>query len=480
MSALGEFTGEPGQAAPRGFRWWRVAPGGEIYSAWFDVPWDPSSNEATCALPVARLGRRAWAKRHDGGVPAPGCSCGFYALHRLPTQAGEHPDPDRPWLLDPEGWSGKGGSVVFGVAEAWGRVLLGTQGWRARFSRALALYVPSGSELWESDRLRLVSDRYGIPIMNSLESLAGEWAPEPVVVIPEAEPEGEPVAALPPVLHLVTDGQATAQAMGTPAAPERGIDRPGSTSPPRPDGEARGKAAVTPEASPPGGVPPARWPSQWPAVGPRLRPTLSPAEVARRTDRQIAALERMAGTGPKRILELGEGAGYRTSPLADRGHSVIAVAGDLSRVDLPGSFDVVHLGGFGTGSEEDQRGMLRQVARWLDPEGCVLVEVMTPWAWSLMAGASRARPEFPPGERGDWAFDADTSRIQMRLGPRWDGSVSAKDSVRCYAPADLRLLLQGTGFELSALEPFADDGYEPTARLEAATSYLARLTAASA
>ena len=150
MSGPGEFTGEPGQAAPRGFRWWRISPAGEIFSAWFDQPWDPESNEATCALPVSRLGRRAWAKRHDGGVPAPGCSCGFYALHRMPFQDGTQPDPDRPWLLDPEGWSGRGASVVFGVAEAWGRVLIGTQGWRARYSRVLALFVPQESELWES------------------------------------------------------------------------------------------------------------------------------------------------------------------------------------------------------------------------------------------------------------------------------------------------------------------------------------------
>ena len=57
---IAEFTGDPGEAAPRGFRWWRVSPDGELYSAWSDVAWDPLSNEATCALPVSRLTRRAW------------------------------------------------------------------------------------------------------------------------------------------------------------------------------------------------------------------------------------------------------------------------------------------------------------------------------------------------------------------------------------------------------------------------------------
>ena len=63
MSYATEFTGEPGEAAPRGFRWWRVSADGELYSAWFDSAWDPTSNEATCALPVSRVSRRAWTNR---------------------------------------------------------------------------------------------------------------------------------------------------------------------------------------------------------------------------------------------------------------------------------------------------------------------------------------------------------------------------------------------------------------------------------
>ena len=438
---------------PRGFRWWRVSPSGDIYSAWFDVAWNPTSNEATCALPVSRLGRRAWAKRHSGGVPAPDCSCGFYALHTMPAQPGDQPDPDRPWLLDPDDWSGRGASVVFGVAEAWGRVLIGTQGWRSKFSRAIALFVPAGSELWESDRLRLVGERYGIPVTNTLGAL-GEWSPEPVVVIPEAEPEPE---GLPPVLNLVTGAGAAAGGVGTGSVASGTLGTGGT-------GGAGGVGGVGSTGSVPG-----RWPGTGPPFGARL-PAL---DVTGRTERQVAAIERLAGPGPKRILELGAGAGLRTSPLAERGHSVIAVAGGFSDLDLPGPFDVVYYGGFGTGSEDDQHRVLRDLLRRIGPGGCALIEVMTPWAWAAVREQVRG---FPAAEHRTVVFDADASRVRVPFGPMWSDAAPT-EALRCYAPADLRFLLRGTGLGLHSFEPFAGPGYETAPRLEAATFYLARLTA---
>ena len=71
--------------------------------------------------------------------------------------------------------------------------------------------------------------------------------------------------------------------------------------------------------------------------------------------------------------------------------------------------------------------------RWLERGGCILVEVTTPW--------------------------------------------SAERTRRCYSPADLVLLLEGTGLDLDGLEIFDGDGYEPAASLDAAKLYLARLIA---
>ena len=451
MSYATEFTGEPGEAAPRGFRWWRVSADGELYSAWFDSAWDPTSNEATCALPVSRVSRRAWTKRHAGGVPAPGCSCGFYALHRVPEQGGTEPDPERPWLLDPEGWSGLGERVVFGVAEAWGRVLIGTEGWRSRYSRAIALYVPPTSELWNSDRLRLVSDRYGLPISGGLDSLVAEWAPEPI--------DG----GWSERLQLATSlGGGPDLGTGTRAADG------GSAGSGSPVGTTRLESVDGRTASPGTDRGPDRWPGEWSAHGSDRRPWRSPGDGASRTARQVAAVERLAGPGSKRILELGTGAGYRASPLAERGHSVVSVAGDFSRIDLPGPFDVIgYLGGFGVGSDDEQRYLLRQMARWAGPDGCILIEVVTPWFWA--AKSSRA-------ERGHgWAFDADSCRAQVRISQLWDDASAVTQALRCYAPADLRMLLDGTGLTLEAVEPFAGEGYESVSRLEDAKLYLAKL-----
>ncbi len=422
---IAEFTGEPGDSAPRGYRWWRVSPDGELYSAWFDRPWDADSNEASCALPVGKLGRRSWSKRHADGVPAPGCTCGFYALHRVPVQLGNEPDPERPWLLDPEGWSGLGSTVVFGVAEAWGRVLIGTEGWRSRYSRALALFVPTASELSGSERMRLVLERYGIPVTASLESLDAEWGPEP---IPELGPE-----------------------------PSAG-DGVGGTGP-----------------APSGDRPPDRWPVSWARAESGRRPRHHGGDGGgvRPPSRHVAAVERLAGPGAKRVLELGSRAGLRAALLAERGHVVVAVPGDFSRVELSGRFDVVgHFGGFGMASDDDQRGLLRRIAAWMEPDGCILVEVMTPWYGARMSGQveEAAHGEAPH----EVTFDADGCRVQVRTDPLQDGPRSIR-VVRCYSPADLRLLLEGTELRLDGLEAYVGDGYEAAPSLESAKLYLAKL-----
>ena len=261
-------------------------------------------------------------------------------MHRVPVQVGPEPDPDRPWLLDPNGWSGLGASVVFGVAEGWGRVLIGTEGWRSRYGRALALYVPEGSELWSSDRLRLLSERYGIPITGTLESLQAEWAPEPI----EAPPSKRLNVAS--GLAMLRSG--------------RGDDGDVATKPdPWPGAVMAMHANRTTRAGAPA-------------------PEVSAPDGTTRTTRHVAAVERLAGPGSKRILEIGPRAGYRTSPLGEHGHSVVAVAGDFARVELPGPFEVVYVGGFGEGSEDDQRRLLRRVGSWLEPGGCAIIEVVTP------------------------------------------------------------------------------------------------------
>src|SRR5207302_5859194 len=152
------------------------------------------------------------------------------------------------------------------------------------------------------------------------------------------------------------------------------------------------------------------------------------------------------------------------------------VAGDFARVELPGPFEVVYVGGFGEGSEDDQRRLLRRVGSWLEPGGCAIIEVVTPWYWVR----ARHLEGVPAGQRADgWTFDADACRAYERVPASWDEGDVAVQAVRCYGPADLRLLLEDTGLVLDALEAYPSEEYETVTSLELAKLYLARLVVRS-
>ena len=48
-------------------------------------------------------------------------------------------------------------------------------------------------------------------------------------------------------------------------------------------------------------------------------------------------------------------------------------------------------------------------------------------------------------------------------------------SLRCYSPADLRLLLEGTGLGLETYEPYESETHETSVPLEQALLYLTKL-----
>jgi hypothetical protein len=95
------------------------------------APWTDAVNEARCAL----------GRDHD--VPAPGCSCGYYAFHD-------------PAFLD-------GDAAVHAVVACWGRLSVGSHGVRAQYARieaaALAPDVPDEAQAAMRARYPSV-DRY--------------------------------------------------------------------------------------------------------------------------------------------------------------------------------------------------------------------------------------------------------------------------------------------------------------------------------
>lgn len=198
---------------------------------------------------------------------------------------------------------------------------------------------------------------------------------------------------------------------------------------------------------------------------------------------RAATLERLAGTGPKRVLDLGAGPGGNAAAMADLGHDVTAVelsdrasyARELAAVPRKGrltvvqeDFYVVRLEGrfdavccwevFGLGSDADQRRLLGRIAReWLAPSGCVLMDVYNPARPARDAGREQRLSRLPgvPGsvemiERCH--FDPVHARWTDEWEPADDPRAALAQTIRCYSPADLLLLLEGTGLDLDTIE----------------------------
>ena len=225
-------------------------------------------------------------------------------------------------------------------------------------------------------------------------------------------------------------------------------------------------------------------------------------EVGDHHHAQAATIARLAGSPPQRVLELGAGGGQQAAATADLGFDVVAiellpiaassarrlaaqprpgtltvVEGNFYDVAIDGDFDVVcYWDGFGIGTDIDQRRLLRRVRAWLRPRGHALIEVYTPWYWARAAGRTMTFGDVT--RRYD--FDAMGNRMLDRWWQGDDPDGAVEQSLRCYAPADLALLLDGTGLTLAGIEPGgtvdeATGQYLTSAPLSQAMSYLAIL-----
>ncbi len=188
------------------------------------------------------------------------------------------------------------------------------------------------------------------------------------------------------------------------------------------------------------------------------------------------------GPPPRLVLELGAGGGQDAVALAEEGYTVVAVeqepilAGhirrlikshpkaqvqiveaDFYKVRLPeGKFGAVcYWDGFGLGSDNDQRALLRRIRRWLAPNGVALIDVFTPWHAAKSAGYG-----FKVGKATRrYSFDGEGCRWIDRWQSDESGEVVVQ-SLRCYSPADLKLLTEGTGLYLSGVKPGGMMDYE--------------------
>jgi len=185
----------------------------------------------------------------------------------------------------------------------------------------------------------------------------------------------------------------------------------------------------------------------------------------------------------KRVLELGSSYGNTAAACAERGFDVVAVEiservgfaqpfaartypgslhlvhADFLEVDLAGGFDAVaYWNGFGVGTDADQRRLLQRISsEWLQANGVALIEVANPIGWALWAGREEQKAAQP--ERGyhyavSHRIDFDPARSRF-IDTWWQTEVPeapVSQSIRCYTPTDLVLLLEGTRLELARVE----------------------------
>jgi len=189
-------------------------------------------------------------------------------------------------------------------------------------------------------------------------------------------------------------------------------------------------------------------------------------ERARRLDSALA------GRTGARVLELGAGSGGTAAATAELGYLVTAielsplrasyarelsplptiVEGDFYVANLGEGFDaVVYWNGFGMNEDADQRRLLRRVSNeWLAQDGMMILDVFNP-AWWLRAPAEvRVHDAYEACQQT--TFDAGSQRFVDRWWPIDAEHEAISQSIRCYAPCDLELLLEGTGLRLATID----------------------------
>lgn len=161
-----EFSGKEAELVPgvlRGYREWRLNPSGNLMAVNFEIPWGRGKNTAWCAKGQVNYPPTP----HSNAIPEANCTCGFYARHE-PTGFGL-------------------GSVV-GSVKAYGKIILGTLGFRAQFVEIEAVAVSHDIRVPPlSDVLSATREIYQIDIFGNLDQLVKAFPPIPVNHLLERE-----------------------------------------------------------------------------------------------------------------------------------------------------------------------------------------------------------------------------------------------------------------------------------------------------
>jgi len=135
--------------------------------------------------------------------------------------------------------------------------------------------------------------------------------------------------------------------------------------------------------------------------------------------------------------------------------SLKAIEGDFLKVRIEEKFSTICMfESFGLGSDSDQRKLLRRIARnWLTDNGVLIMDVYHPCGPIKAAGTKQSldRLENVPGsvDMTEYSYyDGIKNRWIDIWEPVNDKASTKIQSVRCYSPADLFLLLAGSGLKV--------------------------------
>lgn len=142
---MSDYSGHEVPLVPgtlRGYRSWTIDSNGFLHpiNPWPNSAWTNGINESVCHGDHGRSDMD-----RCGSSPGKNCTCGFYATH-IPFYATHIPLP----------WRGS----VIGVIEASGRVIIGTQGFRAQKARIVAVVDPVAQHRWTAHGRAMLLDNY--------------------------------------------------------------------------------------------------------------------------------------------------------------------------------------------------------------------------------------------------------------------------------------------------------------------------------
>jgi len=225
-------------------------------------------------------------------------------------------------------------------------------------------------------------------------------------------------------------------------------------------------------------------------------------DITKRHRQRVQLVHSLTDKTPKKILELGAGGGQTALALAEQGHELTMIElleeschhahalakhyqqplhiinDDFYTVNLDQKFDVIcYFDSFGIGADSDQQDLLQRIQQWLRPQGCAIIEVGSTWFWGGIANGQCL-------DIGDCMRKYEFDATQCRLIDKWWRPNKPEEvvyqSLRCYTPADLKLLLAPTALKIAQIQAggtidFEEMEFVSSAPLEKAMTYYVKL-----